>query len=279
MIQRFAKIALIAVVLLGGALYGLHLYYRGQIFKPAEIPADPDAAPFDVRVVRIETWDGLPLEAWYHGPEPGEPVVLYLHGNSKTVGSYIRGTAPLVKAGYGVLMLEYRGYGGNPGTPSDEGLLRDARAALNWLEDGNVDSQTVTLYGYSLGTGVAVPLAAQEDVRGVVLAAPFASIAAMGYESYPKWFVDLLLTDRFDSVDLIDDVTEPVLILHGSADRTVPPEQSERLAEAGGDNVRRIVVEGADHGWDLFEPRGNALILDFLAGLYENGGPPAAAAP
>lgn len=264
MVKRLLATGLLiaALPLLGG--YGLHLHYKSRIFQPSEEAPDPAQVAFPVETVTIETGDGLALTSWWHPPRVGRSVVLYLHGNAEHVGNYVRGAAPLAAEGYGVLMLDYRGYGGNPGHPSDEGLIVDGHAALAWLESQGYPSESIVLYGYSLGTGVAVPLAAEREVAGVILAAPFASVAEMGYASYPRWFVDLLLADRFDSIDRIDEVDERVLILHGSRDGTVPPRQSELLAAAGGANIRRLVIEDAGHGWDLFEPRGNALILAFL---------------
>ena len=267
MIKRIL-VAFVGLALLTGASgVGLQHYYKGRIFRAVDTVPDPAGAPFAVAVVDIPTADGLHLNSWWIAPAPGKRTVLYLHGNYRSIGYYPRGVRALVDAGYGVLMLDYRGYGGNAGTPSDEGLLRDAEAALDWLAERGIASRSVVVYGYSLGTGVAVPLAAERDLAGVILAAPFASIAEMGYAQYPHWFVDLLLDDRFDSVAHIAAVSEPVLIFHGDADTTVPVAQSARLAAAGGDNIRRIVIPGASHGWDLFEPRGNRLVLDFLDSL------------
>jgi len=266
MVKRVLRPVLLAIVALPLAGFGLHLHYKSRIFQPDDELPDPGASPFAVETVTIETVDGLVLNSWWRPPETGKAVVLYLHGNAQHVGNYVRGAAPLAEAGFGVLMLDYRGYGGNPGEPSDEGLIKDGHAALAWLEAHGYPSEDIFLYGYSLGTGVAVPLAAEREVAGVVLAAPFASIAEMGYATYPQWFVDLLLADRFDSILHINAVEEPVLILHGDRDRTVPPRQSELLAAAGGNNIRRLVIDGAGHGWELFEPRGNAAILAFLNG-------------
>lgn len=261
------SIALLVLLTLGGAgSFGLHGFYKSRIFNPSDAIPDPAAAPFAVEVVKVETPDGLALNAWWHAPAPGGRTVLYLHGNSTNMGHYIRGVAPLAEAGHGFLMIDYRGYGGNPGELSDEGFLVDAQAALDWLEGHGIPAPTVILYGYSLGTGVAVPLAAEREVAGVILAAPFASIAEMGYDQYPRWFVDMILDDRFDSIARIAAVEEDVLMFHGTDDQTVPVEQSARLAAAGRDTIRRVVIEGASHGWDLFEPQGNALVLEFLTG-------------
>jgi len=275
MVKRILRSLLALAIVLAAAGYGLHLYYKDRIFHPSATPPDAAAAPFAVEPVEIETADGLALRSWWHPPAEGKPAVLYLHGNSEHIGDYTRGAAPLAAAGYGVLMLEYRGYGGNSGTPSDEGLLRDGRAGMDWLAVRGFSGDRIVLYGYSLGTGVAVPLAAEHDVAGVILAAPFASIAEMGYALYPDWFVDLLLADRFDSIAWIAAVDEPVLILHGTEDRTVPPAQSALLASAGGPNIRRELIAGADHGWELFEPEGNARLLAFIARVTGCGAGPA----
>lgn len=267
MLKRLS-IALVALAVLGGAGgLGLQGFYKSRIFNPTDAVPSLAAAPFAAETATVETPDGLRLNAWWHAPRPGGRVVLYLHGNANNMEHYIRGVAPLAEAGHGFLMIDYRGYGGNPGKLSDGGFLVDAHAALDWLEGRGIPAPEVVLYGYSLGTGVAVPLAAGREVAGVILAAPFASIAEMGYDSYPRWFVDLILADRFDSIGHVAAVEEDVLIFHGSDDRTVPVHQSARLAAAGGRNIRRVVIEGAGHGWDLFEPAGNALVLEFLEKL------------
>lgn len=266
MLKRLLIMIIAVAGLTGASGYGLRVYYKSQIFNPSMVAANPADSPFPVSVVDIPTSDGLILKSWWSAPRDNMPTVLYLHGNATHVGTYTRGAAPLVAAGYGVLMLEYRGYGGNPGTLSDAGFLLDGHAALDWLEARGIPSRSVLIYGYSLGTGIAVPLAAQRDNAALVLAAPFASIAEIGYDSYPRWFVDILLSDRFDSIAAINAVRAPILIIHGSEDETIPPHQSEKLAKAAPDaDLRRIVFDGAGHGWDLFEPRGNAAILSFLA--------------
>ncbi|MBK5910203.1 hypothetical protein CCR85_01685 [Rhodothalassium salexigens] len=262
------KRILLVLAVLGGfaaaSLWGLHLYYRGQIFNPGNEPPALAEAAFPVETVTIRPTPDLALTGWWHAPEDGEATVLYLHGNSGNMGDYMPGVAPLVAAGYGVLIFDYRGYGGNPGRPTDEALLADALAALDWLDRRGVRPGGVAVYGYSLGTGVAVPLAARRDVGAVVLAAPFGSIAQMGYAQYPRWFVDAVLADRFDSLAAAPNVHEPVLIVHGTRDTTVPATLSEPLAAAL-PNAQRVVIDGAGHGWDLFEDGGTAHILDFLA--------------
>ncbi|MGF1605051.1 MAG: alpha/beta hydrolase [Rhodothalassiaceae bacterium] len=268
MVKRLVIGLALLLVLTGSGLYAAHTYYRGQIFNPSSEVADPAKASYPIEVVQVPLANGIGLNAWWHAPGPGERTILYLHGNASNVAGYVRGTAPLVEAGYGLLIIDYRGFGGNPGRPSDEKMLEDGRAALRWLETQGVSSNGVILYGYSLGTGVAVPLAAEEQVAGLVLAAPFGSIAQMGYERMPRWLVDLLLSDRFDSLAAAPSVDEPVLIFHGTADEVVPARFSESLAAAL-PRAQRVIVHGAGHGWDLFETGGHEAAFQFMAGLAQ----------
>ena len=274
MIKRVLVFLIAAGALLSAGLWAIHLYYRGEIFNPAHERADPAEAPFPVDVVTIRPEPDLDLVGWWHPPRDGERTILYLHGNASNVAGYMRGVAPLVDHGYGLLIFDYRGYGGNPGRPTDENLLSDAQAALDWIERRGIPASQVITYGYSLGTGVAVPLAARRDLAAVVLAAPFGSIAQMGYASYPRWFVDLILADRFDSLAAAHRVREPVLILHGTQDQTVPASLSEPLATAL-PNSQRVLIRGAGHGWDLFETGGHDAVFDFLSTVA----PQTAAAP
>lgn len=256
----------LAAALFAALLAGMHFYSRSQIFHPFSYPATMEEAGFPIEEVRLEPEPGLRNLAWWHAPEPGERTILYLHGNYGNIGHYAPHVQPLVDAGHGLLMLDYRGYGGNPGRRSDEGFVQDARAALDWLEGRGLARQDIVVYGYSLGTGVAVPLAAEEDLAGLVLAAPFGSIPQLSHPALPGWLVDLVVTDRFDSLAAAPRVTEPVLIFHGSEDRTVPAHYSEPLA-ARLARGQRVVIEGAGHGLDLFEQGGHAATIAFIRSL------------
>lgn len=254
------------VIVAALALYGMHLYSRSQIFNPQNGLADPTKADFPLEVVALPVTDQHRINTWWHAPEPGERTILYLHGNYGNMADYVRGVQPLVAAGYGLYMIDYRGFGDNPGRFSDDNMLQDAQTALAWLEGKGIAPESVIVYGYSLGTGVAVPLAAVEQVAGVVLAAPFGSMIQMGREDFPAWMLRLTVRDRFDSLAAAPDVDEPVLIFHGSADKIVPARFSAALADAL-PRARRILIPDATHGWDLFETGGHEAAFDFMAGL------------
>lgn len=159
--------------------------------------------------------------AWYWPASAGQRTVAVMHGNAGHIGHRLGTAAPYVAAGYGVLLVEYRGYGGNPGRPSEEGLVADGRAALDWLAAEGVPPDRTVLYGESLGTGVAVRLATEYPVAGIVLEAPYTAVVDVARSRF--WFlpVGLLLQDRFESLGRLADVSAPILVLHGTADRVI----------------------------------------------------------
>ena len=226
----FLGFALVAYAALVG---GLFLFQRQLIYFPDK--TRPELAGLEqlgVREIVLATEDGLSLLSWYLPGHPGRPVILYFHGNGGHLGHRVERLLRFAREGYGVLMLEYRGYGGNPGTPTENGFYTDARAALGFLEHEGVAANRLVLYGESLGSGVAVELAAQHDVAGVILEAPFTSVAEVAQCHFPYIPAARLVIDRFDSRSRIGKVRAPILVLHGERDRVVPVRFGRALFEA-----------------------------------------------
>jgi fermentation-respiration switch protein FrsA (DUF1100 family) len=144
-------------------------------------------------------------------------------------------------------MLEYRGYGGNPGSPREAGLIADAEAALEFLDSAGIPRNRLVIYGESLGTGVAVQLAARNRVAAVILESPYTSIAAAAQYHYPFIPAVLLVWDRFDSLSRIRAVEAPVLVMHGEADRIVPVRFGRALFAAASEPKEGWFVPGAGH--------------------------------
>src|SRR5690606_28994105 len=132
----------------------------------------------------------------------------------------------------GVLLVSYRGYSGNPGTPSEEGLYADGRAALDWLAAHGVDGASTVVYGASLGSGVATKMAAERELAAVVLEAPYTSTVDVAALRFPVVPVGWLMKDRFESFARIAKITEPVLVMHGDRDTVIPQTLGRRLYEA-----------------------------------------------
>ncbi|HEX6077780.1 MAG TPA: alpha/beta fold hydrolase [Micromonosporaceae bacterium] len=197
--------------------------------------------------VRLRTSDGLTLDAWYATPAGPHRTgsVLVANGNAGNRS----GRAPLARAlaarGLSVLLFDYRGYGGNPGSPSEAGLARDARAAYRFLAAH--PNGPVLFFGESLGSAVVTELASEYPPDGLVLRSPFVDLAAVGRVHYPYLPVRTLLRDRFRLVEHLSKVSVPTVVVYGSEDSVVPPDQSRRVAEAAPGSTRVVRVPGADH--------------------------------
>jgi uncharacterized protein len=251
------------VVLLPLAACGLDraLLYFPDRLRPALGAVGVPAA----REVRLATADGLDLLAWYLPPaEPGRPVLAYFHGNGGHIGYRAERLRRFARAGLGVLFLEYRGYGGNPGKPSEAGLYADARAGLDFLAAEGVAPDRLVLYGESLGGGVAVEMATEREIAALVLEAPFTSVAAVGRHHYPFLPVDLVLRDRFNSAAKIGAVRAPLLVLHGERDTIVPPEFGRALFAAAPEPKEAWFAPEGGHN-DLREHGALEAALDFIA--------------
>lgn len=264
------------LVLVAGylALCGL-LYFkqRDLLYLPSTEPLDVArlSALADFELIETVTADGLKLRhLWLAPREPGAGVVVSFHGNGGNAGGRAEKMLKALPAGQGLLLVEYRGYAGNPGRPSEAGLLADADSALRWLEGQGIGHRRWRLYGESLGSGVATQLAAAEaaagrPVAGVALEAPFTSVAATAQHHY--WYVPALwlVRDRFDSLARIDRLGAPLLILHGRLDGVVPYAMGERLLAAAQAPKRLHAVERGQHA-DLHDfPEAAALVTRFLA--------------
>jgi fermentation-respiration switch protein FrsA (DUF1100 family) len=211
----------------------LYLFQRQLMYFPDRSrPQLGVLAQEGVREVWLTTVDGLALLSWYLPPHEGRPVILYFHGNGGNIGYLAERMQGFGHEGYGVLLAGDRGYGGNPGSPSEVGLFADAQAALDFLEREGIAAGRLVLYGESLGSGVAVQVAATRQIAGLILESPYTSVAAVAQYHYPYVPAALLIWDRFDSLSRISAVKVPILILHGGRDAIVPDRFSRALFDA-----------------------------------------------
>jgi len=244
-----------------GLLYAYQrdfLYFpdiRRPVATPANIPT--------FKEVDLVTADGLRLLAWYVPPPEGRPVLLYFHGNGGHVGYRWDRLSQFAASGYGVLMPEYRGYGGNEGQPSEAGFFADAEIAITFLEKEGIPPDRVVVYGASLGTGVATRVASEHQVAALVLEAPYTSITVMAAAQFPYFPVSLMLKDQFDSLSRIARVRAPILIMQGTQDRIVPPALGRELFVAAPEPKEFWSSPDGGHD-DLFDFGADEAVLDFL---------------
>jgi uncharacterized protein len=227
----------------------LFFLQRRILFLPDNTAPDLTRAGIPgVRLVNVPTPDGLSLLAWYMPPmRDGDYVVLYLHGNAGNIGHRAYRLGSYHRLGWAVLLLEYRGYGGNPGTPSELGLLTDARAGLAALVAMGFPADRILLWGESLGSGLAVRLAAEHPVAAVLLEAPYTSITDMARLRFPFVPAGWLLHDRFESLPIIGSVRAPVLVMHGARDRIVPVTMGRTIFEAAPQPKELWIAPEAGH--------------------------------
>ncbi|WP_308282797.1 alpha/beta hydrolase [Pseudonocardia nigra] len=224
-------------------------FQRRLIYLPFGVPDVPAAAVFaGGEDITLRTVDGLELTAWW-APATGPPrytTVLVAPGNAGSRALRVPLAQALAAEGFDVLLVEYRGYGGNPGSPSEEGLAADVRAAYRYLVEGRgVDPAELVLLGESLGGAVLTRLAAERPVGGLVLRSPFTSLADVGAHVYPFLPVRALLWDRFPLREHLRSVRVPVAVVAGGADEVVPVEQSRAVAAAAG--AFYVELPGARH--------------------------------
>lgn len=235
-------------------------------FPSAEVPAPERAGLKGASEVALRADDGVALHAWYvapAAPTPPAAVVVLFHGNAGNIAGRAWKAEILTKAGFAALLFDYRGYGRSEGRPSEAGLYADGRAAAAWAHETarRGGGAPVIYYGESLGCAIAIETSLSAGLpapAGLVLEAPFASLAAVGSYHYGWLPVRALLRTRYDNLEKIGRVREPILVIHGENDQVIPPAQGRALCDAavGAPSKRVVAVPAADHNEAIyFDPR------------------------
>lgn len=216
--------------------------------------------------VEVETKDGLKVTSWYRPALARDKfTIVFFQGNAGHLGYRNYKVRPWLDAGYGVLMVGYRGFG-NPGSPSEQGLYTDGRAALDALRKRGVPEKAMILYGESMGTGVATQMATEYGASALILESPYTSVPDVGADRYPLVPVHYLLRDQYNSLDKIKDVHMPLLLLHGEIDQVVPVKFGKKLFEAANEPKQVEYVPDAGHN-DVYTLRVQQIILNFISKL------------
>ena len=252
---------LLTVPLLLYLAFGLLLWWQqDRLLYPA--PPDHGAIPAPLERNELLTRDGLRLAAAWQAPEGERPVVVHFHGNGGNLAGAAIETGMLAPAGYGRLLVTYRGYGSNLGRPSEEGFYEDGRAALAWLRGRGIEGSRTIISGNSIGSGTAVQMTLEHPPAALVLTSPFTALDAIAAEKLRLYPVRRMIRDRFDNLTKIGAVEAPVLVVHGTADRLIPPAHGRALSEAAPDGTF-VAIEGAGHELS-FMPEAQQTIVRWL---------------
>jgi fermentation-respiration switch protein FrsA (DUF1100 family) len=237
----------VCIALYAALVAGLYFGQRKILFRCDAAEVDPAAIGLKADIVRLKTEDGESLLAWSIPPAPGRPVILYFHGNAGGLDLRVERFRAMAEAGIGLLGIEYRGYASSTGSPSERGLKLDGEATYAAAIASGVAPERIVPLGESLGSGVAVALAARHKVGALVLDSPYSSIADVAAATY--WFVPVraLLRDPFRNELLIGSVKAPTLIVHGTKDAVVPIRFGEKLFGLANPPKDFWRVEGAAH--------------------------------
>ena len=227
---------------------GMYVFQRKLQYFPENKGLTPESVGVvGATIETLTTSDGEKIIVWYAPAAEGKPTILYFHGNAGEIGDRPLRFNYYHSRGFGVAYVSYRGYGGSTGSPTEQGLLTDANTAYDWLMAKGIAPQSIALLGESLGSGVAVQLAARKQVGAIALNAPYTSTADVAARIYWWLPVHVLMKDQYRSMDLISQVKAPLLVVHGDRDILIPLEFGKRLFAAANEPKELEVVQGFGH--------------------------------
>ena len=242
------QIILIIFLIYSFVLVFLYFYQRNLLYHPNENNYSDDKITVNIEKVNIKTSDNINLLGWYHEKNLKEfKTLIFFHGNAGSLENRIHKLNHFKDMNVNFLIIAWRGFSGNSGEPSENGLYKDGKSAIDWLIKKDISEQKLILYGESLGTGVATELASKNKFAGVILESPFTSIADSAKIYYPYLPVNLLLKDRYDSKNKIKKINSPILIMHGKKDNIVPQKMGLELFENANNPKFSYFPDDDDH--------------------------------
>jgi fermentation-respiration switch protein FrsA (DUF1100 family) len=265
---KFIKIAVTLFLVVFLAIHAhFYLNQRQLMYLPSTERVHPqDVGLSDVDEVSLNTQSNKTLVSWHGRATSGMPTILFFHGNGGAVGHRTHRFRGLMAEGLGVFVLGYPGYGGNDGTPSEAAFLEGASLSYEYLLSQGLAADDIVIYGESIGTGVAVQLAAQVDAKALILQAPFSRAARVARVHYPYLLADLFLKDTYKSIDHIEYIDMPLLIVHGDLDQVIPIEIGRKLFESAREPKTFVTIPGAKHN-DLHLYSIDSIAHDFIQSI------------
>ena len=225
---------LVTIIILCYLLIVIFVYFnqRNLLYHPFENNYNTDEANFSYEEIFIPSSEGKKLKAWLHEKDfKQKKTLVFFHGNAGDLRNRIYKLNLIKNFDINFLIVAYRGFSGNKGSPTEDGLYQDARDTLDWLNKQGIMDEKIIIYGESLGTGVSVEVAQNKKFAGMILESPFTSMVDAGKHYYFYLPVSLLLKDRYESLNKLKNVKIPILVMHGEKDRIVPFHMGKKIFE------------------------------------------------
>ena len=226
----------------------IYFYQRNLLYHPSENNYQNDEIKFDYEEVNIEVENEIKLKSWLINKDFEKlKTLLIFHGNAGDLSNRIYKLNELNKLRINILLISWRGFSGNNGSPTEKNLYKDAEAAIKWLNKKDVSNSQIVLYGESLGTGIAVEMGKKNDFNSIILESPFTSIENSAKIYYPYLPVKYLLKDRYDTINKIKMVKSPIMIMHGEKDDVVPFSMGKKLFDKANNPKHSYFTSTDDH--------------------------------
>ena len=226
----------------------IYFYQRNLLYHPSENNYQNDEIKFNYDEIFIKVDDEIKLKSWVIDKNFKKlKTLVLLHGNAGNLSNRIYKLNELNKLDINILLISWRGFSGNKGSPTEKNLYEDAEAAIRWLYKKQVENNQIILYGESLGSGVVLEIAKKNNFNSIILESPFTSIENSAKIYYPYLPVRLLLKDRYDSISKIKMINSPILIMHGKKDDVVPFSMGKELFEKANSPKQSYFTTEDDH--------------------------------
>ncbi len=226
----------------------VYLFQRNILYHPSDNSYQGDEIKFYYKEIFIQNKDGIKLKAWLHEKDLiNKKTIIFFHGNAGNLKNRNYKLNELSKFDVNFLIVAYRGFSGNQGQPSEQGLYEDARSTLDWLKIKGVKEKNIILYGESLGTAVAIETAQNKDLAGIILESPFTSMVELAQKYYPVLPVRFLLKDKYETIKKLPNINSPLLVLHGKLDSIVPFSMGKKVFEEANEPKFKYFIDNDDH--------------------------------
>ena len=210
----------------------MFLFQRSFMYHPDVKNSDDVQINFNYKEVFIESEKNILLKSWFSFSDTNKKTILFFHGNAGTLDARIYKLNELKKINTNFLIISWRGFSGNNGKPTEQGLYKDAQKAVEWLEKKGINKKNIILYGESLGTGIAIELATKDEYSGIILESPYTSMIDMGKRFYPFLPISILQKEKYNSLKKLSMIKSPILVLHGKSDKLVPFYMGKKIYDA-----------------------------------------------